>query len=352
MDAQRSDNNGVFLVVTGYITMAGQSRRQFVQSFFLACQTNQKAVPPAPVPTYTSHQAPIGTGSTPVQHSAPAPQEAPPAVKSPSDDMLSEAASASFREESEQPQEQAEPVYSGATEVEEDADATDFSVDAATVMSEPDYVNVSLNGAAQHVAPEPVAPVGPPKSFADLVKSWSPDAAATTATAPVAKRGKRSPPPAAAAATSTAEGAEKPAPRQSKGASTAVTSSSLFVNQLPEGTTAEDLQALFGEFGAIKGVNVNAKGFGFVDFQESASVGRTLARMGEAGPFAVNGSPIRVEERAAKAPGAGNKAGGRAGGRGTPAGRGGRTNGAGDKAAPRRDNTKREKPAAAPAAKK
>jgi hypothetical protein len=42
MDAQKSDNNGVFLLVTGYFTRPGCARRQFVQSFFLAASQNLK----------------------------------------------------------------------------------------------------------------------------------------------------------------------------------------------------------------------------------------------------------------------------------------------------------------------
>ena len=34
----RADNNGVFILVTGYCTLAGQQPRRFVQSFILAMQ--------------------------------------------------------------------------------------------------------------------------------------------------------------------------------------------------------------------------------------------------------------------------------------------------------------------------
>ena len=44
IDAQKSDNNAVFLVVTGKFTMPGKSARPFVQSFFLVCQTGGKVI--------------------------------------------------------------------------------------------------------------------------------------------------------------------------------------------------------------------------------------------------------------------------------------------------------------------
>jgi hypothetical protein len=45
MDAQKSENNGVFLTLTGHVTFISQPTRPFVQSFFLASQSTvtQKA---------------------------------------------------------------------------------------------------------------------------------------------------------------------------------------------------------------------------------------------------------------------------------------------------------------------
>jgi len=40
VDAQKSDNNGVFLTVTGHVTLLSKPTRPFVQSFLLACQSS------------------------------------------------------------------------------------------------------------------------------------------------------------------------------------------------------------------------------------------------------------------------------------------------------------------------
>jgi hypothetical protein len=39
IDAQRSEQGGVFLVVTGNLMLPGKPYHHFVQSFFLACQS-------------------------------------------------------------------------------------------------------------------------------------------------------------------------------------------------------------------------------------------------------------------------------------------------------------------------
>lgn len=38
IDAQRTDNNGVLVVVTGHYTPPQQEKKEFIQTFFLACQ--------------------------------------------------------------------------------------------------------------------------------------------------------------------------------------------------------------------------------------------------------------------------------------------------------------------------
>ena len=282
------------------------------------------------------------------------PAEAP-AAQLQSDDVLSEEAPASLREQSEQ-------AFPAAPEDLQDP-LEDLNVDAATVMSEPDYINVTVHTSDAPAAPEQAVPAGPPKSFADLVKSWPapPPSAPLGGAAAGPKRTKRSSPPPAAAETASAapEGdsgdkASSSAPAR-KGKAPA--SSSLFVNKLPEGASEGDLTGLFAEFGAIKGVSVNPKGFGFVDFQEASSVTRVLARVTESGPFSVLGSSIRVEERAAKPPTAGGGRGSAA--RGASSGRGGRSNGSAaagaDKAqggSQRKENVKRDRGAAAGPAKK
>ena len=230
-------------------------------------------------------------------------------------------------------------------------------------MSEPEYVNVTVHTSDAPAALEQAVPAGPPKSFADLVKSWPapPPSAPLGGAAAGPKRTKRSSPPPAAAETASAapEGdsgdkASSPAPAR-KGKASA--SSSLFVNKLPEGASEGDLTGLFAEFGAIKGVSVNPKGFGFVDFQEASSVTRVLARVAEGGTFSVLGTSIRVEERAAKPPTAGGKTGGARGStaRGPASGRGGRSNGSaasGADKAQRQESNKRDRGAAAGSAKK
>jgi hypothetical protein len=248
-----------------------------------------------------------------------------PPVPSNTDLILTEATSA-FQAEQQQ-----EDQYAASTT--DDVDNAD--VEAATVMSEPDYVNVSVRAEADELPAEAVAPVevaapvdttpSVPKSFADLVKSWGGDAA-TPAAAPAPTKKKRAP---------AAEAAKQ-------AAAAPPTSSSLFVNQLPEGSSEADLRALFDEFGVIKRIDVHARGYAFVDYEESASVGRVLTRLAEAADaFNVRGTPIRVEERQAKPPAA-KSAGGRGGrGAGAGAGRGSRPNG--DKSAAKKEYTgKRE----------
>mmetsp|Transcript_16882 Transcript_16882/g.25427 ORF Transcript_16882/g.25427 Transcript_16882/m.25427 type:complete len:493 (-) Transcript_16882:166-1644(-) len=341
IDAQHSDHNGVFLVVTGLFTKSGNASRPFVQSFFLACQSslNQKTTmasyyvrnsvfrllsvdretsgrgdasfgaPPPEDPTCRNESA--GTGYAPVNEME---------MHKEQDDLLAHdllGDDSTRVDNTTECTDAPATVDSGAevldtTSVPTDT-ATEVNVDAATVISEPDYVNVSLRGADdveagtgnQQPLIEQDGPVGEttvaPRSFADLVKSWSSDSPAVDLTGASGSGGASGRNVRTGKVATATDGETAGSGSDGDGKC----SSSLYVNQLGENTSEADLAALFGDYGNIKKIDVHSRGYAFVDFQDSSSVSKVLAKLvADPCAFSVRGVPIHVAERQQKA---GNK---------------------------------------------
>ncbi len=73
----------------------------------------------------------------------------------------------------------------------------------------------------------------------------------------------------------------------------------VFLRLLPTGATAADLSKLFEPIGSVTRTDVNSsKGFGFVDFADTAGVAASLAKY-RVDPtyFTINGQQVTVEER-------------------------------------------------------
>ncbi len=100
-------------------------------------------------------------------------------------------------------------------------------------------------------------------------------------------------------------------------------SSKLYVGNLPYETNEDDLQALFGEIGAVETVTVmrdretgRARGFGFVEMASDEDAQRAIAQLNEK-PF--GGRSLTVNEARPQQPrsgGFGGGGGGRGGDRG------------------------------------
>jgi cold-inducible RNA-binding protein len=74
----------------------------------------------------------------------------------------------------------------------------------------------------------------------------------------------------------------------------------LFVGNLPFGTTQEDLEALFGESGAVTSVNVitdrfsgKSRGFGFVEMENQEEAQAAIERLNGSD---LQGRPLTVNE--------------------------------------------------------
>lgn len=73
--------------------------------------------------------------------------------------------------------------------------------------------------------------------------------------------------------------------------------SSIYVNNLTQGTTEEMLRSTFGEFGTIKSVRIPKKGnrspsFGFVDFEEEDAAQKAVDAPDE---LSIDGNVVKVE---------------------------------------------------------
>lgn len=155
-------------------------------------------------------------------------------------------------------------------------------------------------------APEPSVP-SVPKSYSDMARAG----AIAQATASPARLPMR---PSSARPTSTLKVQEFAGPGSSKQPATAAGPSlSLYVKQVPENASEQDVLALFGRFGTVKRVELNGqRGFAFVDYESASSVQSCLLSTKESA-LELLGSALKVEERNSRGGGGpgGNSTGGR-----------------------------------------
>lgn len=310
LDAQKSDNNGVFLVVTGHFTLPGKNPRPFVQSFFLACQSasGQKSGS-ASYYVRNSVFRLLGNDDEAVKDQGIEEHNDPPEsynvseshfIQASVEDPPSASVEAPYETQVDFPSELSDPLF----------DDNQVAVDASDDHAEKEELFAN-NDSSPEPSPSPPQELSAVdltvhlqpttlKSFADIVKTWGP-----TETAPVAapSSGK----PVSGRARSRGSPQTSSAQAGSEDAHSAVASppdrppranASLYVNQLSEGVVESDLSELFSPFGAIRKIDLHGKGYAFVDYVESPSVINALeALAANPSAFTIRGTSIHVEER-------------------------------------------------------
>ena len=374
IDAHKSGQNSILIVVTGEFTLPGNPPRLFTQTFFLAgqgtsfycCNSVLRLLPtptrpPAPVHVAPVVAAPVHVPAPPapqpvVQASQPIPPSAP----------------------IQQPQQQAAPVHQAppsqpqqvqqhATEHDEQHIQKSMQATLNALEDEDD------NQQQEEEEEEPVEPVieepidTGPKSYLDMLKKGT--KSTVPAPAPVAAKSKSKPVASAAAPTNHAvtkapgttggDDKKKTDNHHNNGAHTSPstgaikpkTSSgsdrprppSLYINKLPLDATEDELKHLFTKFGdvAIRRVDVAVgKGYAFVDLDGEESLKTILADVAATGPYSIKGTEISVEERKQsnkKNQSSGGRGGGGGGDRHRSSGGGGTSSGG--ERGPRRERT-------------
>jgi RNA recognition motif. (a.k.a. RRM, RBD, or RNP domain) len=156
--------------------------------------------------------------------------------------------------------------------------------------------------------PEPSVPSAP-KSYSDMARAGAiAQAVASPSRLTMRPSSAR---PATALKTqesfSAGSGSSKPP------AAAAGPSLSLYVKQVPENASEQDVLTLFGRFGPVKRVELNGqRGFAFVDYESASAVQACLSSTKESA-LELLGSALKVEERNSRGGGGpgGNSSGGR-----------------------------------------
>lgn len=158
--------------------------------------------------------------------------------------------------------------------------------------------------------PEPSVPSAP-KSYSDMARAGAGAAAQAVASPARLTMRPSSARPTTALKTqesfSAGSGSSKPP------AAAAGPSLSLYVKQVPENASEQDVLTLFGRFGPVKRVELNGqRGFAFVDYESASSVQACLSSTKES-TLELLGATLKVEERNSRAGGGpgGNSSGGR-----------------------------------------
>lgn len=269
IDAQKSEDTNILIVVNGDIALPGKSVRPFVQTFLLAgqgggtsfyCRNSIMRLLPAPAPVVVQAPAPVAAPIIPqFQSAAPVPVAAPAPA----------------------------PVAALATDLHK------LTVEPARAPAP---------APAPAPVPEPVeeAPKGP-QSWADRLKSAAATEAPAKPAAGAIKVVKSAPKPAPAAA-KPAEGSSSNGKPKDNGASAkpAVKASpAIYVRNIAADATKEEVQATFASFGpnAVKRVDIVAeKGIAFLDLDSEETLKAILAHAA-ATPFEFKGVALKVEER-------------------------------------------------------
>lgn len=328
IDAHRSENGGVFVLVTGHCTLLGHLPRMFVQSFFLSRQTSAssyyvknsilrllESVQEKGNNSYTDaesqatpamHTTGVGSHHSHAEYSSVA-AAAPPvttSVTANAEPITSESVLVLIEETS----------NGIAAEIVAGPDATDEDIKEAIEEATEVVAAVTL----QHQVAAASASSGP-KSYADLFRSPASAAAAVPVSGGKGnQRAPRATRPAGKAAETATDGQKKegnkadeapegtPAPaaqrKEREGATAGSPSLSVFVKQLPErGVTETELARIFNAVAPIVRVDFHpAKGFAFVDFADAAGVAAVLAKFAQSpAHFSIQDQRFRVEERLA-----------------------------------------------------
>ena len=280
LDAQSSENDSVLLVVTGVVRAPGSAIAQpFIQTFLL---TPQQANETKKVSYFVRNSifrlidAPVTSSAI----TAPVPAAAPVvAAKEPQ-------ATATRQPEPQHAAVQQQPV----------AEVEPVQAQPATGTATPPTAPAPVT--AQKIEPAKVpAPAndGAPKTFASLFQNVS---AQSSVPSQDSLRSRPSKAPVAASSANNGEVAAKKAdaPRaDSKPAS----HPSIYVNHLVEGTSEDELEALFAEFGKIKKIDLHdGRGYAFIEYAAADGVKNAMdAFRANETLFTVKGKVIGVEEK-------------------------------------------------------
>lgn len=186
---------------------------------------------------------------------------------------------------------------------------TDYNFESTTTEIEYDSANydpVQADTTPVPTSPPAPLPPSPPKSFADVVKRLADDRAAASrpaASAPVVGNTK------SAKSSSSKRGYARGGEDGNGGQDTPTQShvvpiqkppsqcQSLYVNQIPDDVTEEELLQLFTKFGNVEAINLNTgKGYGFVDYSDSAGARLALSQA-DSELFLLKGKRLKIEER-------------------------------------------------------
>ena len=288
VDAQKSENDSVFLMVTGRFIHPNFDPRPFVQSFVLASQVNPAASQSSGASYYVRNSvfrtiAPeVQTRviervvEVPVEIPAPAPAQAPAQTSEP------------------------EPLKDEAPEIDENAWSQPSSAIVEQLETEPE----------REVQSEDHGPPAP-RSFADMVRSWGPPAPSSNSDRVQFNADKSSSVKPIAVADERKENVPIAAHHQQP-------SRAIFVNHVDAAHKQADIESFFSKFGQVVNVDLPpGRGYAFVDFAEHESIQAVLAAHAKE-PLTLSGKALLIEERQAKGRGAGKPRGDRAEGRDRP----------------------------------
>mmetsp|Transcript_29240 Transcript_29240/g.29607 ORF Transcript_29240/g.29607 Transcript_29240/m.29607 type:complete len:499 (+) Transcript_29240:211-1707(+) len=313
VDAQKSENNGVFLTVTGHVTLASRPTRPFVQSFFLASQSSGNPKSPQMISYFVRNsifrllgnpftEADLAVKPTAVPEPAldPIVDEMEPtsymdvrsdSVKVPMDHALL----ASMNQASLEPTTHeipADEIDVNAPQEEIQVEEPQEEEEEEEEVEEQDYPEeIEMEEVGQEeLVPETETymeppPPSPPKSFADVVKRLAGEKAA-----PV-------PPPVPHKGRSSSSKKEKRFDESEPVASMGAKPIALYISHITADTTDADLLQIFSVFGEVKHADVHAsRGYAFIEFTEPSAAHAALS-LAEIEPFNVKGQDIKVEER-------------------------------------------------------
>ncbi|KAG2322670.1 hypothetical protein Bca4012_057367 [Brassica carinata] len=281
VNSQRSLQDGILIMVVGFLTGQDNLKRKFSQTFYLApqdsvhvvvndmyCFVDEESSPPATLPAavVVDESVPVTEVAKPVDEvskTEPVQKIDPPAKKS-----VNAA--------------EVKKVVAGAT---------------PPVTAQKPKEPVAETAAA-------AAPLdGAKKSYAAMVQSLSRNAAPfQVKAAPVQKPKSMAPPPKARAAPAPAAAVGKPE-KKSDRRIVDEPGTSVFVSNLPMDAKPPQLYELFKDFGPIKegGVQIRSsrasgRCFGFVSFESVASV-QSMLKAAKSNPFKLGENKLRVKEK-------------------------------------------------------
>ena len=287
VDAQKSENESVFLMVTGRFIHPNFEPRSFVQSFVLASQVNPAASQTSGTSYYVRNSvfrtiAPeVQTRviervvEVPVEIPVPAPTLAPVHTSEP------------------------EPPKEEAPEIDENVWSQPSSAIVEQLETEPERE-------VQGEEPGPPAP----RSFADMVRSWGPPAPSNNSDRVQYNLEKQPSAKPAVVADERKENVPMTAHHQP--------SRSIFVNHVDAAHKQAEIESFFSKFGQVTNVDLpQGRGYAFVEFADHESIQAVLAAHAKE-PLTLSGKGLLIEERQAKGRGAGKPRGDRAEGRDRP----------------------------------